>query len=184
MGVDLMNLIRATLISFFVAVLTFMPTELMVAGADLQATADSSAVNVAGLSIASGTFIAYATTSPTGANPNGTPLTLSRTSDAQYFYVRNAGSTSLVQFSISITYSAGPGPVTIDRCDIGVSFNNLNTCATGTKTVVTITSGVITLTIPPNNWFQFELDPKKTVLPVISVSVSSSQLRPATVTNS
>jgi len=179
-----MTFIRTALISFIFAISTFLPSVLIPANADLMATADTLASTPTSLSVGSGSFILYATVTPTGANPAGTALTLTKTTAAQYFYVRNTGTLAVVKFTINITYDAGPGPVTIDRCYEQVSFSALNTCAIGTKTPVSISGGVITLTIPPYSWFAFELDPKKNVLPVISISVSSSQIRTPITTNS
>jgi hypothetical protein len=172
---------RAALLSFLVAVFTFFPTELIPADAGATARASN---NVTATSISSASFVVYATATPTGANPAGTALTLNNTSAAQYFYVRNTGTVSVARFSIAITYSGGPGTVTIDRCGANIAFSGTNTCASGTKTTMTISAGVMTLTIPANTWFAFELDPRKTVTPTISVSVSSTQIRPAVITNS
>jgi len=175
------KLARATFLSFLVAVFTFLPTGLIPADAELQATATS---NVAATSLSTGTFVVYATRTPTGANPNGTALVLSRTSAAQYFYVRNTGSIAVTRFTIMLTYDGGPGNTTIDRCNVGVAFTSLNTCASGSRTAMTITNSVITLTIQPNTWFAFELDPRKTVTPTVNISVASSQIRSPIVTNS
>ena len=179
-----MRLIRTALISFFASSLTFFPMAIISAEAVPEAIANSTASNPGGLSVRTGSFIAYATASPTGPNPGGSALVLTKTASAQYFYVRNTGSIDITKFSIAITYDAGPGPVTLDRCDAGVAFSALNTCATGVKTSMTITSGVMTLAVAPNSWFAFELDPKKNVLPTISVSVSSGEIRSAIITNS
>jgi hypothetical protein len=172
---------RAALLSFLVAVFTFFPTELIPADAGATAGANN---NVAATSISSASFIVYATATPTGANPAGTALTLNNTSAAQYFYVRNTGTVNVARFSITISYSGGTGGVTIDRCNANVAFSSLNTCASGSKTVMTISGGVMTLTIPTNTWFAFELDPQRTVRPVVSITVSSTQIRPAVTTNS
>jgi len=172
---------RAALLAFLVAVFTFFPSELIPADARPTAVTQN---DLSATSISSATFVVYATTTPTGANPGGTPLTLNNTSSAQYFYVRNTGTVSVDRFSMSITYSVGSGSVTIDRCNVNVAFSGTNTCATGAKTSMTISAGVLTLSIPPNSWFAFELDPKKTVTPTVSVSVSSTQIRPAVITNS
>lgn len=184
MGAELMTLVRAALISFFISCITFFPMEVLSAGAVPQAIANSSSSNPAGLSIGTGSFIAYAATSPTGPNPGGAALTLTKSAAAQYFYVRNTGTIDITSFSIAVTYDTGPGPVTLDRCDVGVSFSGVNTCSTGSKTAMPIVSGVMTLSLPPNSWVEFELDPKKNVLPTISVSVSSSQIRSSMTTNS
>lgn len=179
-----MKLIKAALLSFLISCITFFPMEVMSADAVPQAVASSSSSNSAGLSIGTGSFIVYATSSPSGPNPGGVALTLSKTSYAQYFYVRNTGNIDVARFSITISYDAGPGTVTLDRCNVGVSFTALNTCASGNKTAMSISNGVLTLSVPSNTWFSFELDPQKTVLPTINVSVSSSQIRSAIVTNS
>jgi hypothetical protein len=175
------KLTRATLLSFLVAVFTFFPSELIPADAGATATAQNALVAT---SISSARFVVYATATPTGANPAGTALTLNNTSAAQYFYVRNTGTVSVDKFSITLTYSGGTGGVTIDRCNANVAFSGLNTCASGSKTTMTISGGVMTLTIPANTWFAFELDPQKTVRPTVSITVSSTQIRPAITTNS
>ena len=175
-----MKLVRAALFSFLSACMTFIPISLTSAEAGLAAMAENSGTSQ---SLNTASFVVYATNSSSGANP-GTALILSRTSNAQFFYLRNAGGIDFVKLSMLITYDATPGTVTLRRCNLGVAFSSTNTCSSGPTTTVTITSGVVMLAFPSNSWFQFQIGTNKTVTPTISVSISSSQIRPGITTNS
>lgn len=178
-----MKLIRVTLFTFLCACITFIPLGLNSAEAELAAmTANGAAPQ----SLNTASFVVYATNSTSGANPNGAPLTLSYTRDAQYFYVRNTGTVDITGFSLAVTYSVTPARTEFYRCEVGVVFSALNTCASGIRTTIATNSGLVTIPIPlpPNSWVAFELDPKKLTTPTVNVSVSSSQIRPGITTNS
>lgn len=133
--------------------------------------------------IASSTFIAYATTSVSGANPNGTALTLANTSAAQFFYIRNTGSTTISRIAFSITYTSTPAKTNLLRCGRNIAFLSPGNCASGSTTSV-IASTSLALDMSPGDWYEFEVNPKKTTTPTVSVSVSSTQIRPAIISNS
>lgn len=173
-----MKFTRVAFSSFLVACMTLIPSNLNPADADLAAAAENTS---SPQSMSSASFVVYATSSSSGANPNGVALTLSNTRDAQYFYVRNTGSVDIIAFSIAVTYTVTPARTEFYRCDAGVIFSALNTCASGIRTTLTNSTHTIALPnpLPPNSWVAFELDPKKLTTPTISVSVSSTQIRPA-----
>lgn len=174
-----MKLTRAALLSFLVAVISFLPTFLV----PIQASTAAIANNATGiLSASTGTFTVYAATSPTGAS-TGVPLTMSNTPNDQYPYIRNTGSVAVARFTLTITTS----PVqsfTLLRCALNVAFKSPNTCVSGSSTAVSISGGVVTLTIPANSWYDLDFKPNKGTTPTFSVSVSSSQIRSAITTNS
>lgn len=174
-----MKFTRAALISFLVAVVSFLPAMLIPAQAGTAAIANNASGT---LSASSGSFIAYATTSSTGANP-GAPLTMANTSNDQFPYIRNVGNIDIAKFTLTITLSPSR-TYTLKRCALNVAFVSANTCASGSTTTVTITGGVVTLTIPANSWYALDFKPNNTTTPTFSVSVSSSQIRPAIITNS
>lgn len=178
-----MTITRLALSSFLVACFTLIPSNLTPADADLAALAQNTS---SPQSISTASFVVYATSSANGANPNGAALTLANTRDAQYFYVRNTGTVNIVAFSISVTYSVTPARTEFYRCDADVVFSAISTCASGTRTTLTNSTNTIALSNPlsPNSWIAFELDPKKLTTPTISVSVSSSQIRPGITINS
>ena len=149
------------------------------------ASANTIATSAAGLTstISSASIIVYPTTSTTGSNPEGTALILANTNQAQYFYIRNTGSVRIVSISIDVSYSSTGAKTSFLHCGQDVLFSALNTCASGTTTLIP-NSGSINLDLSPGNWYAFELDTKKTVTPTISVTVSTSQIRPALDTNS
>lgn len=173
-----MTITKVAFSSFLVACMTLIPSNLNPADANLAAAAQNTS---SPQSMSSATFVVYATSSSSGANPQGVALTLSNTRDAQYFYVRNTGTVNIMAFSISVTYSVTPARTEFYQCDAGVVFSALNTCASGTRTTLTNSTNTIALSNPlsPNSWIAFELDPKKLTTPTISVSVSSTQIRPA-----
>ena len=175
-----MKLVRVALSTFLFACITLIPFSLTSAEAGLGAVTGNSATPQ---SLNTASVVLYATSTSSGAN-SGTALALSRTSNAQFFYLRNTGNVDFVKLSMLITYDNGPGTVTLLRCNLGVTFSSTNTCSSGSTTAVTISSGVVTLAFPSNSWFQFQIDTNKTATPTISVSVSSSQIRPGITTNS
>lgn len=184
MGATLMKFVRVALISFLISSVSLFPTAIISADAASQAVANSSSSQPGGTSITTGSFVVIPTLTPLGSNVPGTPLTLSKSSGAQYFYVRNSGNLDVVQFSFSITYDVPSGAVALKRCDTGVSFSGPNTCNTGSATVISVNGGVVDLLLPPNSWVELEIDTKKKVTPTFSISVSSSQIRSPILTNS
>ena len=178
-----MKITRLAFSSFLVACFTLIPSNLTPADADLAARAENSSRPQ---SISTASFVVFASTSSSGTNPNGALLTLSNSRDVQYFYVRNSGTVDITGFSLTVAYSVTPARTDFYRCEAGVVFSALNTCASGIRTIITTTSGQVTIPIllPPNSWIAFELDPKKLTTPTISVSVSSSQIRPGITINS
>ena len=178
-----MKIVRAALSSFLVASMTFMPMSLTPADAELSATTGNFGTP---FSIGTASFVLFATNLSGGANPNGVALTLSNSTAAQYFYVRNTGSVAISAFSLTVTYSSTPARTDFYRCDAEVLFSARNTCASGVRTTVTTSSGlaVVSLSLLPNSWVAFEIDPKKLTTPTVSTSVSSSQIRPGLIINS
>jgi hypothetical protein len=134
--------------------------------------------------LSSATFIAYATTTTSGANPNGVALTLSNSNSRQTFYIRNTGTLAIRRISLTITYSVSPGTTTLFRCNVGVLFQtgNNDTCASAGNTSVSASTS-LTLAINPGSWYAFRLNPQNTTTPTISVSVSSAQIRLPVVSN-
>jgi len=134
-------------------------------------------------SITSASIIAYATSTTTGSNPNGAALTLNNTNQPQYFYIRNTGNVLISGVTIGISYSANPNTTVFLHCNQNVLFVSATTCATGSTTSMA-GAGTITLSLAAGSWYAFEIDPRRTTRPTVSVSISSSQIRPAVVTNS
>jgi hypothetical protein len=149
------------------------------------ASADTTATSAAGQSttVSSGSIIVYPTATTTGANPNGAALTLLNTNQAQYFYIRNTGTVRIVSLTITISYSSAGAKTSFHHCGENILFSGLNTCASGSTTLVP-NSGTTPLNLSPGSWYAFEIDTKKTVTPTISVTVSTSQIRPALDTSS
>ena len=175
-----MKIIRIALLSFLISAVTFAPVDLAQSNAVIARANNASGT----LFVGTGTFIAYATTSTTGANPNA-PLTLSNSSGAQYFYIRNTGTIAITAVTATISYAGNPSTTTLLYCNEQVLFSARHTCSNGTSTSSPTTGTVsIPLSIQPNSWYEFELDLKKAATPTISVSVSSSQIRPGITTNS
>ncbi len=170
--------VRTALTSLLVICLALLPAIWDAAGASAATAGNSSKINVS-----TSTFIAYATTSPTGVNPNGGPLVMSNSTGAQYFYIRNTGSTALSMVTLSLTYTSAPAKTAFYRCDAGVAFSSLNTCASGSRTTVNA-SVALSLSMQPGTWYAFELDPKRLTTPTVAVSVSSTQIRSPITTNS
>jgi len=175
-----MKYIRIALLSFLIAAVTFAPFDLAQSNALIARANNASGT----LSVGSGTFIAYATTSSTGSNPNA-PLTLSNTKGAQYFYIRNTGTFAITAVTATISYAGNPSTTTLLYCNEQIAFSARRTCSSGSSTS-SPTAGTfsIPLSIQPNSWYEFEIDPKKTATPTISLTVSSSQIRPRITTNS
>lgn len=168
-----MRLIRLSLILVFLAVALAAPSATAVAVATSTAQA-ASGVH----SFSSGTFIAYATATTAGANPNGVALTLSNSKGLQTFYVRNTGTLATRAISLSVSYSSPPGTTALLRCDVDVLFASANNdnCVSGSSTSVTA-SASLTLALNPGSWYAFRLNPQNRTAPTISVSVSSAQIQ-------
>jgi hypothetical protein len=163
--------LRTVLTSLLVIVISLLPSSFE----NVQA-ASAARANQTTAGISSATFIAYATTSPTGANPNGSQLTLLNKTASQYFYIRNTGTVTISAITLNVSYTQVPAKTSFYHCALGVAFISLNTCASGIRASIT-GSGIVIITLPPNSWFALELDPKRLTTPSISVSISSSQIR-------
>ena len=169
---------KVALTSLLVACAALPPGAAHAAGAGTTtATGDATTA------ISTSTFIAYATTSPTGSAAGGAGLVLAQTTAAQYFFVRNTGTTAISAVSLAVTYSSTPAKTDFSRCDPGVAFTSIGTCASGTRTAVTA-AAALTLSMQPGSWYAFELDPKRMTTPTVGVSVSSTQIRSALTSNS
>lgn len=174
-----MKLIRAALLSFLIATISFLPSFLISA----QAITNAISTNSSGaMSVSTATFNAYATTSASGAS-TGAPLTMNASSGDQYPYIRNTGNTDITGFMMTITTS----PVhsfTLKRCALNVAFKSPNTCVSGSVTTVSIAGGAVTLAIPAGSWYAFDFKPSKSTTPTFDISVTSSQIGLPTITNS
>ena len=143
-----MKTIRIALLSFLIAAVTFAPVDLAQSNA-LVARANNASGT---LSVGTGTFIAYATTSSSGANPNA-PLTLSNTSGAQYFYIRSTGTIAITAVTATISYAGTPSTTTLLYCNEQVTFSARHTCSSGSSTSLPTTGTFsISLSIQPNSW--------------------------------
>lgn len=134
-------------------------------------------------SINSASIIAYATSTTTGANPNGVALRLNNSNAPQYFYIRNTGNVQISGVTIGISYSVAPNATVFLHCDQNVLFTNATTCASGSTTSMP-GAGSITLNLAAGSWYAFEIDPQRTTRPTVSVSISHSQIRPSVTTDS
>ena len=176
-----MKFIRATLISFLISVVTLAPVFLNVADAGLTAKTNNSSGT---LSVSTGTFILYAAGASDTANTH-TTYTLGNGGSVQHFYIINGGSFAITAFSLSVTDSSS-GTITLTRCPVNTTYSKKGTCTGGiTPTSVTPVAGTVTLSIPVGSWYEIEFNPQEgATAPIVSVAVSSSQIRSPIITNS
>ena len=167
---------RIALAAAVMGAVSLAPTQLSPADAVLSGRASTTS----GGSIGTTTFVLYPTTTSTGANPNGTALTLSNSNAAQFFFVRNIGAKTLNSFSFSVTFTSTP-TFTYKRCDLNVLFTNATTCAPTTPT--TIALGTVTLAMAAGSWVEISITPNKTTTPTVSTQVSASNYT-TSITNS
>lgn len=178
-----MKIKRSTLIAVVVGAITLAPTLLVSAMATLNAHVS----NASAQSVGSGTFKIFPSATAGGAATGA--ITLSNTSAAQFAYIKNSGSIDTAKFTNTVTW-AGVKTTTLKRCPLNTTFSSATSCSDG-STPVTIATGtanaaalVITFTIPAGSYLPISIQPSKTDTPTISTSVSSTQIRTSTVTNS
>ncbi len=173
-----MRTMRIALAAAVMGAVSLAPTQLSPADAVLSGRA----ATTSGGSIGTTTFVLYPTTTSTGANPNGTALTLSNSNAAQFFFVRNIGAKTLNSFSFSVTFTSTP-TFTYKRCALNVLFTNATTCASAPTTPTTIALGTVTLAMAAGSWVEISITPNKTTTPTVSTQVSASNYT-TSITNS
>ncbi len=165
-----MRTIRIALASAVVGALSLAPTQLSPADASASAKASNAVVST---SIGTGTYVVYPTATSSGANPNGTALTLNNSPSAQYFFVRNTGDKAINSFTFSQTHTGTP-TFTFKRCSVGVLFSG-SVCASG-PVATTISEGLVTLSMASGTWVEIQITPSKNTTPTITAQVAATNL--------
>ena len=175
---------RSTLIAVVVGAISLAPTLLVSATAALNAYTR----NVASQSVGSGTFIIYPSALSTGS-ATGAAITLLNSNAAQFAFIKNSGTLDTAKFTNTVSW-AGVKTTTLKRCPLNTTFSSATLCSDGSAPV-TIATGtanavalVVIFTIPAGSYLPISIQPSKTDTPTISTSVSSTQIRATTVTNS
>lgn len=174
---EITNLIRSALAAAIVGAISFAPIQLDVADAATLGRVTATT------SYSSATFKLHATTTVGGAI-TGAALVLANSSAKQFFYIRNTGNLQINSYTMTVTGSAGGSSFTYRRCNANVAFTAADTCASGSPTTFTLSANVATLTIPAGTNFHIQIAPNKVTTPTINISVSRSQARAGTTTNS
>ncbi len=179
-----MRVVRSTLIAAAVGVISLAPTLLVSATAAINAHTN----NVSAESVGTGTFKIYPSATAGGA-ATGAAITLVNSSAAQFLFIKNSGTIDTARFTNTVTW-AGVKTTTLKNCPLNTTFTSATLCSNST-TPVTIATGtangaalVVTFTIPAGSYLPISIAPSKADTPTISTSVSSTQIRTATVTNS
>lgn len=178
-----MSIKRSTLIAVVVGAISLAPTLLVSAIAALDARVS----NATAQSVGSGTFIIYP--SATAGGTASGAITLINSNAAQFAFIKNSGTLDTTKFTNTVTWAGGK-TTTLKRCPLNTTFSSAALCSDGSAPV-TIASGtanaaalVVIFTIPAGSYLPISIQPSKTDTPTISTSVSSTQIRIATVTNS
>jgi uncharacterized membrane protein len=142
--------------------------------------ASAIAKNVTTTSISTGFAKVFASSPQTYTN-TGVIWSSSITNGASKdFWVNNAtGSKAITAFSVTVTLPANANISFFKRCNLGVSFTGPNTCASGSPTTITMTSGTeFTLTLPMSNatFYQFRITQNKTGTITVATRVSSADI--------
>ena len=178
-----MRVVRSTLIAAVVGVISLAPTLLVSATASINARTN----NVSAESIGTGTFKIYPSATVGGAA--GGAIALANTNAAQFAFINNSGTITTAQFTNTVTWSSG-STTKLSRCPLNTTFTSATGCSDLSAPVVIATgtlSGaglVVTFTIPAGSYLPISVTPTGKSTPTISTSVSSTQIRTATVTNS
>ena len=174
---------RSTLIAVVVGAITLAPTLLVSAKAALGAHVS----NATPQSVGSGTFKIYPSATAGGAAAGS--ITLLSSKNAQFAFINNSGTLDTAKFTITITWALGK-TTTLSRCPLNTTFISAISCSDSSAPVAIATgtaSGtalIVTLTIPAGSYLPISVKPSGADTPTISSSVSSTQIRTATVTNS
>ena len=178
-----MRIKRSTLIAVVVGAISLAPTLLLSAEAALSARTS----NASALSVGTGTFKIYPSTTVGGAASGA--ITLINSTTAQFVFIKNSGTINTAKYTNIVTWAAGK-TTTLKNCPLNTTFSSANKCSDN-STPVTIATGtasgtafVVTFTIPAGSYLPISVTPSGTDTPTISTSVSSTQIRTATVTNS
>ena len=179
-----MSIKRSTLIAVVVGAISLAPTLLVSA----MAVLNSRTGNVTAQSVGSGTFIIYP--SATAGGTASGAITLINSNAAQFAFIKNSGTLDTAKFTNTVTWSSAK-TTTLKRCPLNTTFTSATVCS-DTSTPVTIATGtanaaalIVTFAIPAGSYLPVSVTPNSgTVTPTISTSVSSTQIRTATVINS
>jgi len=179
-----MKIKRSTLIAVVVGAITLAPTLLVSAKAAL----DAHVSNATAQSVGSGTFKIYPSATTGGAATGA--ITLINSNAAQFAFIKNSGTIDTAKFTNTVTWSSAK-TTTLKRCPLNTTFTSATVCS-DTSTPVTIATGtanaaalIVTFAIPAGSYLPVSVTPNSgTVTPTISTSVSSTQIRTATVLNS
>ena len=179
-----MGVVRSTLIAAVVGVISLTPTLLVSATAAISARISNSSTE----SVGTGTFKIYPSATAGGA-ATGAAITLSNSSAAQFLFIKNSGTIDTAKFTNTITWTSSR-TTTLKSCPLNTTFQSATLCS-NSSAPVTIATGttsgtalVVTFTIPSGSYLPISVTPSGTGTPTISTSVSSTQIRTATVTNS
>ena len=179
-----MGVVRSTLIAAAVGAISLAPTLLLSATAANNARTN----NVSAESVGTVTFKIYPSATAGGA-ATGAAITLANVNGAQFAFIKNSGTINTQKFTNIVTWTSG-STTTLKNCPLNTTFTSATLCSNST-TPVTIATGslsgaalVVTFTIPSGSYLPISVTPSAKDTPTISTSVSSTQIRTATVTNS
>ena len=179
-----MRVVRSTLIAAVVGVISLAPTLLVSATAAINARAN----NVSAESVGTGTFKIYPSAT-TGGAATGAAITLVNSNAAQFLFIKNSGTINTAKFTNTVTWTSSR-TTTLKNCPLNTTFTSATLCSNSSVPVsiaTGTTSGtalVVTFTIPSGSYLPISITPSGLGTPTISTSVSSTQIRTATVTNS
>ena len=172
---------RSTFIAAVVGVISLAPTLLVSAEAALRATTSNSSAE----SVGTGTFRIYPSATVGGVATGA--ITLARANGAQFLFIKNSGTINTAKFTITITWASSSSTV-LKNCPLNLTFSTAAKCSDTSSPVAfpsAISSGtaqVVTFAIPAGSYLPISIAPSAIDTPTISASVSSAQIRTATVT--
>jgi hypothetical protein len=162
--------------------LILAPIQPPIASAALKATATNDT-----LSISTGSMAIFAEDTYTATNPFS-PLTIqSNNGHATFFFIKNTGTFGVSRFTITLGLPAGTAIASFRRCAINVYFSDKDVCATGTYSSITILANnatAITLNLPPNSFYAFQIRQNKNTNLLVNVSANTAFINTSGVTNS
>ena len=171
-----------SLVAAAMGALILAPIQPPIASAALKATATNDT-----LSISTGSMAIFAEDTYTATNPFS-PLTMySNNGHATFFFIKNTGTFGVSRFTITLGLPAGTQVTNFRRCAINVYFSAHDVCASGSYSAITITANnatAITLNLPPNSFYAFQIRQNKNTYLTVNVSANTAFINTSGVTNS
>ena len=136
--------------------------------------------------LTSGQALVFASATQSFSNPASALTTSISNGTAKNFWINNSGTLGVNSFTMTITLPSNANISAFRRCNLNVSFTGSNTCASGTPTNLTMTSGVAksyVLSLPANGFYSFQIVQNKTGSMTVSSTIFSSEIV-ATTSNS